>query len=143
MGKCLVCRLKRTTISDGLGICLQCIRKKSDQALEVTKKKHSDSRAAFGLPPIPPRDFEGLRCGTCMNNCVIGIGHSVFCGLVSNVNGQLIRYGGIAERGILQWYYDGLPTNCVSSWFCPGCTGRGYPKYTYRASAFSKQILFS
>jgi pyruvate-formate lyase-activating enzyme len=32
----------------------------------------------------------------------------------------------------LEWYYDGLPTNCVSWWFCPGCTGKGYPKYAYK-----------
>lgn len=42
---------------------------------------------------------------------------------------------GTAENGILEWYYDELPTNCVSWWFCPGCTGRGYPKYAYKPEA--------
>jgi pyruvate formate lyase activating enzyme len=36
---------------------------------------------------------------------------------------------------VLHWYYDPLPTNCVSWWFCPGCTGAGYPKYAYTAEA--------
>jgi len=42
---------------------------------------------------------------------------------------------GTPERGILHWYYDPLPTNCVAWWFCPGCTGAGYPKYAYRQGA--------
>jgi len=36
---------------------------------------------------------------------------------------------------VLQWYYDPLPTNCVAWWFCPGCTGAGYPKYAYKKTA--------
>ena len=43
--------------------------------------------------------------------------------------------GGIPERGVLEWYYDPLPTNCVAWWFCPGCTGSGYPKYAYKPGA--------
>jgi pyruvate formate lyase activating enzyme len=43
--------------------------------------------------------------------------------------------GGTAEKGILQWYYDPLPTNCVAWWFCPGCTGAGYPKYARKLGA--------
>jgi len=43
--------------------------------------------------------------------------------------------GGTPEKGILQWYYDPLPTNCVAWWFCPGCTGTGYPKYAYKRGA--------
>ena len=43
--------------------------------------------------------------------------------------------GGTAEKGVLQWYYDPLPTNCVAWWFCPGCTGAGYPKYAYKRGA--------
>jgi pyruvate formate lyase activating enzyme len=35
----------------------------------------------------------------------------------------------------LEWYYDSLPTNCVGWWFCPGCTGRGYPVYAYKPEA--------
>jgi len=45
-----------------------------------------------------------------------------------------VRMGGTPEKGILEWYYDPLPTNCVSWWFCPGCTGAGYPKYAYKST---------
>jgi pyruvate formate lyase activating enzyme len=41
--------------------------------------------------------------------------------------GQILG-GGPAGAG-LSYYYDPLPTNCVADWFCPGGTGRGYPRY--------------
>jgi pyruvate formate lyase activating enzyme len=46
------------------------------------------------------------------------------------VEGTLLRSGGTPEKGVLEWYYDPLPTNCISAWFCPGCTGNGYPTYS-------------
>lgn len=81
MGKCFVCGEKSVAISDGLGVCLRCVREKHEEALEVTRRKHADSRAVFGLPPEPPRDKNGLCCGTCANDCVIGSGDSGFCGI--------------------------------------------------------------
>ncbi|MEM0488506.1 MAG: radical SAM protein [Candidatus Bathyarchaeia archaeon] len=135
MGKCLVCNEKSPLISGKLGVCLSCIRSRVDEALLVAKRVHFESRSVYGLPPEPPKDPDGIPCGGCANECKIGEGKSGFCGLVENVNGRLIRYGGTAESGILEWYYDSLPTNCVSWWFCPGCTGRGYPKYAYKPEA--------
>ncbi|MEM2103508.1 MAG: radical SAM protein [Candidatus Bathyarchaeia archaeon] len=132
MGKCQVCGKKEPLISGNLGACLKCIRKKPDQALEIARQVHAKSRASYGLPPEPPRDTDGLSCGVCANNCVIGVGGSGFCGLVWNIDGRLVRFGGTVEQGVLEWYYDGLPTNCVGWWFCPGCTGNGYPKYACR-----------
>jgi len=135
MGKCLLCGEKSVTVSDGLGVCLRCIREEPEQTLEITRQKHARSRSVFGLPSEPPRDAGGLGCGICANDCVIGVGHGGFCGLVWNVEGHLVRYGGTVEKGVLEWYYDALPTNCVSWWFCPGCTGSGYPKYANRPGA--------
>jgi len=71
----------------------------------------------------------------CANDCSIDIGGKGFCGLVLNVDGRLVRLGGTSEKGVLQWYYDQLPTNCVAWWFCPGCTGAGYPRYAYKRQA--------
>lgn len=135
MGKCLVCGEKVATISDGLGVCLKCIREKNDKAQEISRQMHTKSRVVFSLPPEPPKHSGGLSCGVCANNCVIGKGNCGFCGLVWNVDGCLVRFGGTAEKGILEWYYDDLPTNCVSWWFCPGCTGNGYPKYAHKPEA--------
>lgn len=135
MGKCQICGLKAETVSSKLGVCLKCVREKPEEALAVTRKVHAESRAKFGLPAEPPKDADGVECGVCANNCKIGVGKSGFCGLVWNVGGRLTRFGGTAEKGVLEWYYDGLPTNCVSWWFCPGCTGAGYPQYAYKPTA--------
>lgn len=135
MGTCLICGDKAAVISSNLGVCLGCIRQEPERALEVTRCGHERSRAVFGLSSEPPRDTGGLSCGVCANNCMIGVGDIGFCGLVWNVDGCLVRFGGTAEKGVLEWYYDGLPTNCVSEWFCPGCAGSGYPKYAYKSGA--------
>jgi len=71
----------------------------------------------------------------CANDCRISAGGKGFCGLVFNIEGRLVRTGGTADKGILEWYYDSLPTNCVAWWFCPGCTGAGYPKYANQPKA--------
>ncbi len=89
----------------------------------------------FGFPPRPPRDKNGILCGTCSNDCKIGVGEKGFCGLVFNRGGRLVRMGGTPEKGILHWYYDPLPTNCVAWWFCPGCAGAGYPEHAYKPNA--------
>ena len=114
---------------------MQCIREKPERALEITDRVHANSRKTFGFPPKPPKDSNGLACGMCSNDCRISVGGKGFCGLVFNMDGRLVRRGGTPEKGILQWYYDPLPTNCVAWWFCPGCTGAGYPKYVYKPTA--------
>ncbi|MEM3013024.1 MAG: radical SAM protein [Candidatus Bathyarchaeia archaeon] len=135
MGRCKVCGEEGSKISSGLGACLRCIREKPEKALNVTSAKHAESRSLFGLPAEPPKASDGILCGLCPNNCRIGRGGKGFCGLVFNVDGQLRRVVGTPEGGVLEWYYDGLPTNCVAWWFCPGCTGSGFPKYAYKPSA--------
>ena len=135
LGRCQICGDQSPLIFNQLGVCLQCIREKPEKALRITDKVHAESRGVFGLPPKPPRNPYGISCGVCSNDCKIGSGEKGFCGLVFNSGGRLVRMGGTAEKGILHWYYDPLPTNCVAWWFCPGCTGTGYPKYAYKHGA--------
>lgn len=132
MGRCLICGDESPLIASQLGVCLKCIRRTPEEAVEIAKRVHADTRKAFELPPAPPKDSDGLSCGICANDCRIRQGEKGFCGLVSNSNGSLNRLGGTPEKGVLEWYYDLLPTNCVAWWFCPGCTGAGYPKYSYK-----------
>jgi pyruvate formate lyase activating enzyme len=135
LGRCQICSKQSNLISSHLGVCLKCIRENPEQGLEINDKAHAESRETFGLPPKPPKDPNGISCGMCANNCKIGANEKGFCGLVFNVDGRLVRRGGTPDKGILQWYYDPLPTNCVAWWFCSGCTGAGYPKYAYRRGA--------
>ena len=133
MAKCQICSRYSSLISAGLGLCLECIRSKPKDAMQVSSKIHERTRRAFGLPGNPPQSPEGSQCGQCTNECSINEGQRGYCGLVENRSGKLRRHGGTPQRGVLQWYYDALPTNCVSWWFCPGCTGAGYPKYAHNA----------
>ncbi|MCK4478675.1 radical SAM protein [Candidatus Bathyarchaeota archaeon] len=135
MGKCQICNTRSPLISAQLGICLNCIRLKPEKALQKSSQIHAETRQAFNLPAKPPQTPNGIQCGQCANKCKIAEGQKGYCGLVENQEGKLRRHGGTREKGILQWYYDPLPTNCVSWWFCPGCTGAGYPKYAYKPKA--------
>jgi len=132
LGRCLICGEESPLIASQPGVCLKCVRDKPGEAVETARRVHAETRRSFGLPPEPPRNPEGLACGVCANDCRIGLGETGFCGLVSNSDDFLQRLGGTPEKGVLEWYYDPLPTNCVAWWFCPGCTGAGYPKYAYK-----------
>ena len=129
---CKICGSKSITISETLGVCGDCFKKYPEKALNIAMKAHASSRIKFGLPNEIPNDINGAKCRICANECSIPNGGLGFCGLVKNTNG-LIRYRiKIPEEGILEWYYDPHPTNCVAWWFCPGSTGLGYPKYAVR-----------
>jgi len=128
MGICKICKKESQLISSFLGLCRECILGEKEKAIEIAKKAHEISRKKFGLTPFVPKG-SGLQCFGCGNECKIPEGSKGYCGLVENKNGKLIRYAGDAEKGLLEWYYDALPTNCVSINFCPGGTGIGYPKY--------------
>jgi len=134
LGKCKICGNSGRSVTVGLGVCLRCIRERPEDALRVTEIAHIRARESYGLPGFPPKSGGGVPCGVCWNDCRIGPSEVGFCGLVSNVEGRLVRHGGTASSGVLEWYYDPLPTNCVAWWFCPGCTGVGYPKYSWSAS---------
>jgi len=131
LGRCKLCNTTSKDISSGLGVCLSCIREKPLEALKITYEVHTESRQRFNLPPSPPRSSEGILCGVCENNCKLAEGEKGYCGLVTNKNGKISRMGGTEDKGILEWYYDPIPTNCVAAWCCAGCTGSGYPKYSY------------
>ncbi|MEM2152104.1 MAG: radical SAM protein [Candidatus Bathyarchaeia archaeon] len=135
LGKCSVCGISSPLVSSNLGVCSKCIKEKPEEALKVVSRVREVSRRSFNLPSSVPKSPEGVKCGMCRNECAIPSGEKGFCGLSYNVEGSLTRLGGTPEKGILEWYYDPLPTNCVAWWFCPGCTGAGYPKYAYKPTA--------
>ncbi|MHA1595461.1 MAG: radical SAM protein [Candidatus Baldrarchaeia archaeon] len=130
--ECKVCGKKSILIAEVLGVCGECIRENPESALPYAREAHAYSKRMFNLPSEPPRDKNGVKCGMCVNQCQIPEGGLGFCGLVKNVGGKLVRLAGTPEKGLLEWYYDPLPTNCVAYFVCPGCTGAGYPKYAYR-----------
>ncbi|MGQ9788209.1 MAG: radical SAM protein [Candidatus Hadarchaeaceae archaeon] len=128
-GKCELCGLVENHVSETLGVCPICVRERFDEAKPYLAAAHAKIRRRYGLPPEPPRDSNGVECNDCGNLCKIASGRMGFCGAVENSEGKLVRSFGTPERGLLTWYYDPLPTNCVPADFCAGSGGAGYPKW--------------
>jgi pyruvate formate lyase activating enzyme len=61
----------------------------------------------------------------CSNECVIGEEGHGYCGLRTVRQGRLTHLAGTPEQGLLEWYRDPLPTNCVADWVCAGSRQRG------------------
>lgn len=130
MGDCVLCKDSSPFIAKELRVCLQCIRKRPDEALAQAQKTHQRIRAAFGLPDTPPRDPHGIPCKICVNECRIPENETGYCGLRRNEGGRIREVS--ARQGKLSWYHDPLPTNCVGDWVCAGGTGAGYPQYAHK-----------
>ncbi|MBM4050489.1 MAG: radical SAM protein, partial [Planctomycetes bacterium] len=129
--KCGACGESKAVISAVLGFCACCLRQADDARLEKVLAVHQASRRAYGLPGRVPRTAGGVSCGVCGNECQMGEGEQGYCGLRVNCGGKLVTLGGTPERGLVEWYYDPLPTNCVADWVCPGGVGAGYPKFAH------------
>lgn len=129
MAKCKICNTYSNLISNEIGICLNCIRQKPDEAIKISYDVHRKSRIFYGLPDIPPKDTNGKKCNICFNECQISENQIGYCGLRKNINNKLT--GVSSDEGKLSWYHDPLPTNCVADWVCAGGTGAGYPDYAY------------
>ncbi len=127
---CRLCGSTKELISQKLGVCRSCILGRAEEALELTAEVHYESRKPYSLPKLPPKSPSGLKCGLCVNDCRISEGEMGYCGLVVNRAGELVRHAGTPERGLLEWYYDPLPTNCCA-FICPAY-GHGYPRWSYK-----------
>jgi pyruvate formate lyase activating enzyme len=59
-----------------------------------------------------------------------GGGERGFCGLRIVKDGKLLHLAVMPERGLLHWYRDPLPINCVADWVCEGSQHSGYHNLT-------------
>ncbi|HDJ96725.1 MAG TPA: radical SAM protein, partial [Candidatus Aenigmarchaeota archaeon] len=114
--------------SASLGICKNCIEKEFEKSKPFIEKAHS-IRRFYGLPTFPPKSKGGIKCSICGNECKLENEEIGFCGLTQNKEGKLIRKIGNEKFGLISWYKDWHPTNCVAVNWCAGGTGAGYPKY--------------
>ncbi len=110
-------------MAEVLGLCPACASSEAGEA--QARAVHIRSRRLFDLPEASPQTAEGVLCGLCGRRCLIGEGETGFCGLRSARDGRLRHLGGTAGRGLLHWYRDPLPTNCVAAPFCHGSAERG------------------
>ncbi|MFQ6617605.1 MAG: radical SAM protein [Fidelibacterota bacterium] len=127
MGKCKSCGDRSPLITEALEVCCKCIRENFSGVEEIVREKHSKSRRYFSLLEKPPVNENGVACKVCVNDCRIPLNGTGFCGIRKNVGGKISPQ----KDGFLDWYYDSLPTNCVASWVCAGCSTSGYPEYSY------------
>ena len=138
---CPLCN-KLRPISAAIGVCVDCLRQGRASAPFKARETHRTSRQKFGLPPEPPRAADGVRCTVCTNECEIGPGQRGFCGLRKNISGRLQTLAGSSDRGLLEWYRDPLPTNCVADWVCPGHGQPGKHNLAVFYAACSFDCLF-
>ena len=121
--RCQVCEEPKPLFAEALGLCPDCAR--TELGAVKARVAHRRSRQLFDLPEAPPRTEGGIRCVLCGCQCLIGEGERGFCGLRTVRNGRLRHIAGTPRRGILHWYRDPLPTNCVADWVCAGSRQSG------------------
>jgi pyruvate formate lyase activating enzyme len=122
---CLSCHQSAAPVSKALGYCKGCLRGSLSVLQPRLDAVHAGSRNEFGLPTTPPRHPQGVRCGLCSNECRIGEGERGYCGLRTVQGGRLVHLAGTPARGLVEWYRDPLPTNCVADWICEGSRQQG------------------
>ena len=127
--ECSACGEEVEFLSRSLPVCVDCLRSGKEAIKPYIERARHHSREPFRLVHTPPRDPSGISCPICVNQCQISEGGWGYCGLRTQKEGTL--QGVSSEKGNLSWYYDGLPTNCVADWVCPGGTGAGYPQFAY------------
>ncbi len=131
MAKCQICGTKPPIFAKKLGICPDCVKKYPNEAVELSRSSHGENRSIWHLTPVVPNNEDGRQCHLCSNECFIGLGEKGYCGIRENIDGHFRPIAG-KNKALLHTYLDPLPTNCCSTYFCPGGTSGGYPHFSYK-----------
>jgi pyruvate formate lyase activating enzyme len=65
-----------------------------------------------------------------------------YCGLRTVRGGRLVHLAGTRRRGLLAWYRDPLPTNCVADWVCAGSSRIGFHNLAVFYASCTLNCLF-
>jgi pyruvate formate lyase activating enzyme len=57
-------------------------------------------------------------------------------------DGKLLHLAGVSRKGVVEYYHDPLPTNCVADWVCPGSRDTGRRNLAVFLGACSFDCLF-
>ncbi len=126
-GGCLLCGDALDNISSRIGICPSCVRNRPDECRDRIEQVHAESREMYGLPARPAANPDGTECKLCFHRCKPGLNHKGYCGVRHGSKSSMQTDG--RSRGLVSFYHDPLPTNCVADWVCAGGTGAGYPDF--------------
>ena len=122
---CENCGAEIPVMAAALPFCADCLEAASESVCARIQQAHARARVPFGLPEQPPQADGGIVCGFCAHDCRMGEGEIGYCGLREDRDGKLHHFAGTARAGLLQYYFDPLPTNCVADWVCEGSKQRG------------------
>jgi len=123
MATCRHCRTTKPKIAESLSYCPDCISRGSQAVMNSVKQVHHRVRKESGLPPETRANEDEPSCVICARNCRPARGEKGFCGLRENKDGNIVHHAGLPSRGIAEYYFDPLPTNCVADWVCPAKNG--------------------
>lgn len=140
--QCALCGSHSRLIASHLRVCGRCIRQRSEEAKPLIEAAHANVRQEFGMAPYAPQTEGGVHCSLCAHHCVMGEGELGYCGLRMGRGDRLVHLAGIPKRGLLHWYRDPLPTNCVGMPFCAGQKQRGYHNLAVFYGSCSFNCLF-
>ena len=140
--QCSLCRRRSPLTSSTIGICRNCIASDFTNTQPYIEDSHIRTRLEFGLPGKPPDNPGGVLCKLCSNECQIAEGEYGFCGLRIVQDGRQIHLAGTPTSGMLNWYRDPLPTNCVADWVCEGCQHPGFHNLAVFYSSCTANCLF-
>jgi pyruvate formate lyase activating enzyme len=129
---CRACGRSRPSVASAIGLCRQCLAEHFESHRAAWKKASAAARLPFGLPGEVPSAGE-RTCRLCGNRCAPIEGMKGYCGLRQVRRGKLVSLAGTGAKGILDWYYDPLPTNCCADFVCPAGTYKpaGWERYSY------------
>lgn len=127
MGKCRICGRETITISNRIGVCVNCLREKPE-ALKLASRIHAEIRQRLGLVQETPRKGI-LKCPICGRGCILAPSSRGYCSIRVYTGKELKHTVENNDVAIGLYYYDPHPTNCVAFPVCPAITGRGYPQY--------------
>jgi len=119
VAQCRKCSTTETPVNNAIGFCRSCLLQGNSSIKEHLTSSHAKLRQLSGLPSHPPRAEGGPVCQICARSCQPAPGEKGYCGLRKNQAGKINNLAGIPARGLLEYYYDPLPTNCVSDFVCP------------------------
>jgi pyruvate formate lyase activating enzyme len=140
--RCRLCGAESVLIARQMRVCAACIRADPGRALPLAHAAHRRARRLFALPEEPPRSSGGIPCSLCTHECRMAEGERGYCNLRENRGGRMAVLAGDSDAGILHWYYDPLPTNCVAMDVCGERGARGRDNLAVFYGACSLNCLF-